>query len=161
MVKKIRLSISGMSCAGCVASVEKVLGNVVGVTEASVNFAEHTASVSGDMSVGALILAVKNAGYEAAELTAGEDQQLEEKERAEIKYYRRLMLQSLVAALVGLPLFVLGMSGFLPDLDNGAAQLFWGAIGVLTFGVMVFSGRHFYIGAWKSFKIHNANTHVF
>ena len=85
MAKKFRLSISGMSCAGCVASVEKTLANVAGVTEASVNFAEHTATVSGNMSVDGLILAIKNAGYEAAELTAGEDQQLEEKERAEIQ----------------------------------------------------------------------------
>ena len=45
MSEDIRLSIGGMSCAGCVATVEKALQGVDGVQEASVNFADHTASV--------------------------------------------------------------------------------------------------------------------
>jgi Cu+-exporting ATPase len=30
-------------------------------------------------------------------------------------------------------------------------------VGLLTLGVMVFSGKHFYVGAWKSFRNHSAN----
>lgn len=157
MKKPVSLSISGMSCAGCVASVESALRNVKGVTDASVNFAEHTASVSGDVAVDELVRAVKNAGYAAAELTAGESQQLEEKERSEAEHYKRLMLRSLIAALVGFPLFISGMTGNLPGLSEDSSRLFWSFIGLITFVVMFFSGRHFYIGAWKSFKNHNAN----
>ncbi|MCW8853529.1 MAG: heavy metal translocating P-type ATPase [Gammaproteobacteria bacterium] len=157
MTKQFRLSISGLSCAGCVASVENALNNVEGVIEASVNFAEHTAIVSADVPVDVLITAVKNAGYDAAELIAGEDKQLEDKERVEAEHYRHLMIKSFVAALLGGPLFIAGMSGWLPGLDNSISQLFWGFTGFLTLGVMVFSGRHFYVGAWKSFKNHNAN----
>ena len=47
-----RLSIGGMSCAGCVASVETALNSVDGVEEATVNFAEHTANVKGNMDIG-------------------------------------------------------------------------------------------------------------
>jgi Cu+-exporting ATPase len=36
-------------------------------------------------------------------------------------------------------------------------QLVWGAIGVLTLGIMFVSGKHFYTGAWKSFINHSAN----
>ena len=157
MTKQFRLSISGMSCAGCVASVEKALSEVAGVIEANVNFAEHTANVSGSVSIGDLISAVKNAGYEAAELTSGEEDQLKEKESADADYYHQLMIRSFVAALLGLPLFVAGMSGWLPGLDNDVSRLFWLFIGILTSVVMIFSGRHFFIGAWKSFKNHNAN----
>ena len=53
-----RLSISGMSCAGCVATVENALKNVPGVTEAAVNFAEHTATVHGNVDPKALVAAV-------------------------------------------------------------------------------------------------------
>ena len=53
--QKIRLSITGMSCAGCVNAVEKALQGVDGVSEASVNFAEHTADVSGHVDAGTLI----------------------------------------------------------------------------------------------------------
>ena len=53
-----RLSISGMSCAGCVATVENALKNVPGVVESTVNFAEHTATVRGSVDAKALIAAV-------------------------------------------------------------------------------------------------------
>ncbi|MGH7890925.1 MAG: cation transporter, partial [Thermodesulfobacteriota bacterium] len=37
-----------MSCAGCVDTVEKTLRSVPGVSDAQVNFAEKTATVTGD-----------------------------------------------------------------------------------------------------------------
>ncbi len=67
-VGEIRLSVSGMSCAGCVRTVENALQGVPGVAVATVNFAEHTALVRGGVSADALVQAVKDAGYEAAEL---------------------------------------------------------------------------------------------
>jgi Cu+-exporting ATPase len=36
-------------------------------------------------------------------------------------------------------------------------RLVWFAIGLLTLGVMIFSGKHFYQGAWNSIKNHSAN----
>ena len=42
-----RLSLMGMSCAGCVASIEDALNSVTGVASANVNFVEHTATVQG------------------------------------------------------------------------------------------------------------------
>ena len=61
-----QFSIGGMSCAGCVASVEKALKSVEGVESSSVNFAEHTAEAEGEFSSDDLIKAVVAAGYEAA-----------------------------------------------------------------------------------------------
>jgi len=148
-------SIGGMSCAGCVASVEKALKNVDGVTASSVNFAEHTAEVEGSFSPASLIKAVVDAGYEAALLQSEED--TAEKEAAEFEHYRNLLKKSFVAALVGVPLFVLGMSGLLPDLNNTQGQVIWFLIGLATAFVLWFSGGHFYTGAWKAFKNHNAN----
>ena len=66
--KQTRLSIGGMSCAGCVKAVEDALRAVPGVAQASVNLGERTAMVEGEVPSEALILAVKEAGYEAAEL---------------------------------------------------------------------------------------------
>jgi len=70
-----RLSIGGMSCAGCVASVEDALRRVPGVVEASVSFADHTAQVKAEVTADILIKAVVDAGYEAAELKSLEDAQ--------------------------------------------------------------------------------------
>ena len=63
----IRLSIGSMSCAGCVAAVEKALQSVAGVDSAAVNFAEHTAEVRGDVDTAALCKAVVDAGYKVIE----------------------------------------------------------------------------------------------
>jgi Cu+-exporting ATPase len=40
---------------------------------------------------------------------------------------------------------------------TGWGQAFWIVVGVLTAAVMVFSGRQFFVGAWKAFLNHNAN----
>jgi len=142
-----------MSCAGCVATVEAALRNVPGVTEASVNFAEHTAAVSGDVAVEVLVKAVKEAGYEAAELRGAADEA--EKEAAEMAHYRRLLVKSAVAAVIGLPLILAGVFGAMPPLDE--ARLFWLLVGAATLFVLYFSGGQFFTGAWKSFRAHNAN----
>ncbi len=153
--QQIRLSISGMSCAGCVAAAEEALKSVPGVTGASVNFAEHTAIVSGAASVAELIAAVTQAGYGAAELRGADDET--EKEAAEQAHYHRLLRNTVVAGLVGLPLFVGGMSGLLPPLGTLGGRLFWLMIGLATLAVLIYAGGHFFTGAWKSFRNHNAN----
>lgn len=159
--KNYRLSISGMSCAGCVSSVEKALNGVQGIEIANVNFAEHTASISvkkdADVSAGELIKAVEASGYNAAELTKTDDEQLAEKEQEDYIHYHQLIKKSVVAAIVGVPLFVAGMSGVLPGVDNNSARLFWFGIGLATLFIMIYSGHHFYTGAWKSLKIISAN----
>jgi len=149
------LSVSGMSCAGCVSSVEKALAAVDGVTLANVNFAEHTAMVEGDVRVEVLVEAVRAAGYDAAELTGAEDE--EEKAAAERDAYHSLLKKAVVAGVVGVPQFVFGMSGLLPGFEMGMGRLFWLGIGLLTFFVLIYSGGHFFTGAWKSARNHNAN----
>ena len=151
----VRLSISGMTCAGCVATVEQALQNTPGVEQASVNFAEHTATVSGSFEVKTLIKAVKDSGYSAAELRGAEDEK--EKEAAEFAHYRKLLRQAIVAGIVGAPLFVSGVLGRMPGMATQNERLFWLGVGLATLFVLIYSGRHFYIGAWKAFRNHNAN----
>ncbi len=151
-----RLSVSGMSCAGCVASVEDALRAVPGVQQATVNFAEHTALVEGDVAVESLIRAVAAAGYEAAELRGVDDEA--DRKTAEFAHYRRLLRQALAAALVAVPLLVGDMMlGILPDLGRPGGRLFWLTTGFATLAVLVYSGRQFFTGAWKSFTRHAAN----
>ena len=150
-----RLSVSGMSCAGCVSRAETALKDIDGVVSATVNFAEHTATVEGDVPADVLIRAVSDAGYEAAELRSADDES--EKEAAEMAHYRKLLRKALVAASVGFPLFLASMTGLLPDLGSTGGRLFWLAVGLVTIGVLVYSGGHFFSGAWKSARNHNAN----
>ena len=154
MMAAIRLSVSGMSCAGCVSSVENALNGVSGVSHAVVNFAEHTALVEGEITADTLVKAVRAAGYDATELKSVEDEQ--EKDAAELAYYQLLLRKAGFAAVVGIPQFLLGMAGKLPGFYDGG-RLFWLAIALLTIAVLFYSGGHFFSGAWKSAKNHNAN----
>jgi Cu+-exporting ATPase len=150
-----RLSISGMSCAGCVATVENALKSVPGVTEAVVNFAEHTATVQGNVDAKALVAAITTAGYGAAELRGAEDES--EKEAAELAHYRALWRKCIAAAAVGAPLFIAESLGLLPMLDMPGGRIFWLLVGAATLWVLVYAGGHFFRGAWKAFLAHNAN----
>ncbi len=150
-----RLSISGMSCAGCVATVENALKNVPGVTAAAVNFAEHTATVQGNVDAKTLVAAVTTAGYGAAELRGVEDEF--EKEAAELAHYRTLWRKFIAAAAVGAPLFIAEPLGLLPMLDMPGGRIFWLLVGAATLWVLVYAGGHFFRGAWKAFLAHNAN----
>ena len=66
------VDISGMTCASCVARVEKALRAVPGVEDASVNLALERASVRGSAAADDLLAAVRRAGYEAALTQAGQ-----------------------------------------------------------------------------------------
>ena len=155
--KDINLSITGMSCAGCVSSVEEALGKVDGVSEVSVNFAEHTAVVTGTMTTENLIKSVVDAGYDASELVASDADQILEKEQQEFSHYRKLIEKSLAAAAVGAPLFITGLFGVLPEVGHADTQVFWLLIGLVTLVVMYYSGAHFYTGAVKSLINRSAN----
>ena len=67
-IEIINLDIRGMTCAGCVNSVEKALGGVRGVDLAEVNSAMNRASVLYDSEItnpSSLESAVEAAGFEA------------------------------------------------------------------------------------------------
>ncbi|MDG4596259.1 MAG: heavy metal translocating P-type ATPase [Candidatus Contendobacter sp.] len=151
-----RLAITGMSCAGCVAAVETALRAAPGVAEARVNFADRTAQVTGSVPMATLVQSVRAAGYDAAELR-DEASAEAEREAAEQMHGRRLIRNTVVAGALAAPLMAGEMAGWLPALATPAGQAFWIAAGLLTLVAMIYSGGHFFVGAWRQFRHHNAN----
>ncbi len=142
-----------MSCAGCVSSVEKSLLAVEGVEDAIVNLGERTANVTGEISSGKLIAAVKQAGFNAAELKSLADES--QKESLELREYQRLWKRALSAGVVGFLLFATGMGGFLPGIEQ--SQTTWIVISLMTLLVLVQVGGHFFRGAWTALKSGRGN----
>ena len=68
----IKYDVSGMTCAACVADVEKAVKNVDGVDSVDVSLLTCSMTVSGDASPSEVISAVKSAGY-GASLSEGDD----------------------------------------------------------------------------------------
>ncbi|OJS98863.1 heavy metal translocating P-type ATPase [Marinobacter nauticus] len=152
---QITLSVSGATCASCVASIEKALLSVPGVTHAHMNLADNTATANGTGEPDALIKAVESAGYGASVIedadAADDRRQAEDK-----KQYKVLLVKMAISLGLGLVLMVWGM-GFDTMMVTEANQLTWINFGILTLGVMIATGGHFFTGAWKAFKHHNAN----
>jgi len=149
-----RLSIQGMTCAGCVKSVQQALSKVPGVESAEVNFASHTARIKGDVDSDALVKAVASVGYGAEPILNLREA---EKRRADSSHreYKRLLRGSLLSLALAVPL-MLGMLFVHPE-PVGLARLGWGIIGLATLAILVGPGRHFFVNAWKAGRHHQAN----
>jgi Cu+-exporting ATPase len=67
-LKKVEIPITGMSCASCVAKIEKGLSKMSGIADAKVNFATEKASITFDPSqvhMGDFVSTINDLGYEA------------------------------------------------------------------------------------------------
>ncbi|MCI0667931.1 MAG: heavy metal translocating P-type ATPase [Methylococcaceae bacterium] len=152
----IRLSVLGMHCAGCVKSVEDALLAVDGVTAARVNFADHSAEVEGhNPDIDALRRSVKSAGYDAAVMEGLED--LAGEERLERERYYSLMKKAAAAAIFGVPLMFAEELDIVPKLGSPDSSWFWSEVALITFGILVYSGGHFFAGAAKAIRLGQAN----
>ena len=155
---EIQLNIQGASCASCVTKIETALKQVAGVTSAEMNFAQRTVLINSNASPSELVRAVEEAGYNATLANADSDEAaIEEKEQADWAYYKKLMRHMVIALSLGVPLMIYGLVTGEMSVNTTTERIVWLIIGLMTLGVMVFSGRHFYVGAWNSFKNHSAN----
>lgn len=98
---KVQLEISGMTCASCVATIEKYVGSLDGVDNVSVNLSTEKAAISFSpdlVGVRDLINAVSDIGYTAK--ISGEGIDLERLERVEeIKKWKKKLIYSSILAL--------------------------------------------------------------
>ncbi|MBT9518324.1 MAG: copper-translocating P-type ATPase [Methyloversatilis discipulorum] len=142
----LRLNIEGMTCASCVARVEKALNKVPGVLSVSVNLATETADiVSAADNLGALQAAVERAGYRATLPAAAP----EAEPRGALPEWWPVAL----AVALSLPL-ALPMVGML-----------WGAHWMLPGGlqfllatpVQFWLGARFYVAGWKALRAGSGN----
>ncbi len=110
----IELSIEGMTCASCVARIEKALATLPGVSSANVNLATERAlvrHVAGVVPMSAMIAAVAGAGYTATPVTiAAPANSTDERRETEMAALRRSLA---IATLFTAPLFAIEMGSHL------------------------------------------------
>ena len=153
--RQIHLAVTGATCASCVNTIEKALTSVHGVTAAHMNLADNTATAAGDADPAALIKAVESSGY-GASVIEDEDAADDRRQQEDRKQYKTLLIKMAISLGLGVALMIWGM-GFGSMMVTADNQVTWLNLGVLTLGVMIATGGHFFIGAWKAFRHHNAN----
>lgn len=147
----VQLDIRGMTCASCVAHVEKALKGEHGVDMATVNLATEKATVSYDPEQGSLetlIESVSRAGYHAAIGRDGTDPEEDDRRRREERVLRRDIT---IAAVLTTPLMLAMVAHMasiqaLSFLMNPLVQL------VLTAPVQFIIGWRFYVAAFRTLR---------
>ena len=142
--------VMGMHCAACANNVEKIVKKQEGVEDASVNLAAAVLTVdfnSDVVSPEQLKDAVMKIGFD---LIIDEDNSMEEQEEAEHSYYEQLQRKTVVAWIFALPVAFMGM--FFMDFPG----INWWML-VLSLPVLFYSGRAFYVNAWKQAKHFTSN----
>ncbi len=156
----LELRIGGMHCASCVSRVEEALAAVPGVREASVNLATERARVrlEGPVPLETLARAVREAGYEARLSEGAEADAAEQAARAaELGVLTRRFA---VAALLGLPVVVLGNFGMLPPLAAIPMALQNGVQLLLATPVVLWAGWPFVRGSAIALRRRTADMNL-
>ncbi|MRS60409.1 heavy metal translocating P-type ATPase [Larkinella terrae] len=131
-----------MSCAACAVSVESMLKTTPGVSDAGVNYANQQAWVEFDpktVSQQELQTAIRSIGYDL--VIDAEDPQAVQAE-AQQRHYESLKNRTIWAAVLSVPLVVIGMVFMEMPYAN---EIMLGLSAPVVFGL----GRTFFVNAWK------------
>jgi Cu+-exporting ATPase len=155
----VSFPVSGMHCASCVARVEKIVGEMSGVTRAVANLASEKLTVTylpGAVSPAEIAKVVADAGYQilvaetagkAGEAGAATDP-ADVAEAARRKATRLLMIKFIVALAVGAVLMLMML---IPE-SWLAMKWQWLIMFVLATPVQFWAGSQFYRGAWVALR---------
>lgn len=151
----INFQVSNMTCASCVARVEKALMADDAVESASVNLATESVQITysdHQISENGLLSLLENAGYPGTPVRSAREDQQEQRARNIRSYKSRF----LIAAVLTLPVVVLSMGAGLSDaLSNWLStarglKISWIIQWLLTTLVMLWPGNSLIRTGWKN-----------
>ncbi|HXX80805.1 MAG TPA: heavy metal translocating P-type ATPase, partial [Thermodesulfovibrionales bacterium] len=153
LLSRIDFAVRGMTCAACVAAVEKALRGLYGVLKVTVNLAAERASVeylSTIVSFNDFKKVVGDAGYAAEQITADFiDKEKEQSERGFLDIRKRFLISAFLSAVI-----FLGSMVRIPLLSE------WPALFVLATPVQFWAGMRFHKAAWAAFRHRTANMNT-
>ncbi|MBZ0178001.1 MAG: heavy metal translocating P-type ATPase [Melioribacteraceae bacterium] len=161
-MKKYNLDVKGMTCASCVARVEKVLSKNENVSDVKVNFASEKVSFEADESkvdLTNLAKSISNYGYE---LILPQDQSVENNlikstmdEHDHDHDLMKLKNELLLSVILTVPIFIISMLydfDFFRDVWDINRNTTNKILFLLTIPIIFISGKRFYQIFWKNIK---------
>jgi Cu+-exporting ATPase len=159
--EKISLPVEGMTCASCVARVEKSIKKIDGVEDVAVNLASEKATLSIDKSkvnIEEIKKVVEEAGYKVdlSSFKKDEKHSFAEEDSGKISDYDLMLRKDFLFALIlTIPIFILSMSQMfdgirevIPLTDFQLNKILL----ILTTPVIFISGKRFYKIFWNNLK---------
>ena len=140
-----------MTCAACAVSVESMLGNTPGVSKASVNYANQSATVDYDpaaITPAGMQQVLQGIGYD---LVVDVEDPAQVQQEAQQRHYEALKKRTIWAALLSVPVVLIGM--FLMNSVPYANYIMM----VLSAPVVFWLGRSYFVNAAKQARHGKAN----
>ena len=150
-IENFEAKIKGMHCAACSSRIERVVGNMEGVSHCSVNLATEKAKISYDplaTSVTAIEEAVAGLGFSAEAATADSDDSGDVQEAADrLQAMKNSLYPAFILALLIMTLSMGGMVGItLPDaIHPDHSPLVYALLQFLLLLPVLYLGRSFYL----------------
>jgi Cu+-exporting ATPase len=157
VVETATIAVRGMTCAACVARVERAVRVLPGVLQATVNLGTESATVEflpDSVNRERLVQAIREAGYEADAGPAAPDEGQQRQEQ-ELALLRRDLM---IAAALTLPLVLISMTPMLlPAVAGWMHRLLPGAAWhwlelLLATPVLLWAGRRFLVHGWSELR---------
>ena len=167
-IKKYNLPVEGMTCASCVARVEKIVRKFEGIKNVSVNFGTEKVSFEVEdpnVDLKKIADAVHEYGYEMKledEEARAEKKSASEKDETD-EHYETLKKDFIIALAFTLPVFIVSMlidfeffNSIWPLGRDYTNKIFL----ILTTPVMFISGKRFFVVAWNNLKHFSAEMNT-
>ncbi|MFC0302119.1 heavy metal translocating P-type ATPase [Virgibacillus soli] len=155
--EKAELDVMGMTCAACSTRIEKVLNKQEGITHATVNLTNESASVAynpGLMSEEEIVEVIQRLGYDAKPRADKAEKQSQKEQQL-----KRMRTKLIISALLSVPLLITMLDHLLgihiPDIFLNP----WFQFALAT-PVQFIIGWQFYEGAYKNLRSGSANMDV-
>ena len=170
-IKSLTLPVEGMTCASCVARVEKALKKVEGIGEVNVNLATEKVTLSYDPSladVSKFSKVVEDAGYKlippAVEKESDESFEIESASDLQHKEsYLKLRKEFIFSAVLSIPIMIVSML-MMTDWFRNVVPLTMDEVNKLLFLgstlVIFISGKRFFTSSWKIAKHFSADMNT-
>lgn len=166
-MQKLSLPVEGMTCASCVARVEKALKKVEGLDNVSVNFATEKASFEIDpkrVDLSRVAAVVEEAGYKLQLPEKKEKEGPTEEDEAigsGNEYYKQLTRDLIFAAVLTFPIFLISMTMefawfhkfFFSSVSHPKMMDYINKILLIfTTPIVFISGKRFFVIFWNNLK---------
>ena len=148
-------SLSKVSCAGCVRSIERALNAQDDITDFSINFADRTANIESSLEADRVISVIEDAGYGAALIEDEADFSAREAQQA--KELKESFNKAWMALAVGALLMLQMLLGWMPSPASTTGQVTGWITSIITLFILFHSAGHIYRGAWNTAKRLNFN----
>ena len=161
---QIRIGIADLRCASCVGFIEEDLRATPGVLSASVNVGTQEATIAylpQQTTLAQLHSVIQDWGYQVR--PAASDEPADKQEAEHEREYRSLFRKFLFAALISVPVLLVSYPQYIPfvrDWSMATLRLAWLGSALLTLPVLLWSGGHFFTGAWAALKHRAANMNT-